>query len=167
MADSRQRITLVAAMARNRAIGLDGRMPWHLPGELQHFKSVTMGKPIVMGRKTWESIGRPLPGRQNIVISRNQNYFAEGAECCTSLQRALEIADGDEVMVIGGGELYRQALPLADRMILTVVDCEPAADTFFPQWTTAEWQEVSRQAKPADEHNAHACEVLELRRTAT
>ncbi len=167
MADSRQRITLVAAMARNRAIGLDGRMPWHLPGELQHFKSVTMGKPIVMGRKTWESIGRPLPGRQNILISRNQNYFAEGAECCTSLQRALEIADGDEVMVIGGGELYRQALPLADRMILTVVDCEPAADTFFPQWETTDWQEVSRQAKPADERNAHACEVLELRRTAT
>lgn len=167
MADSRQRITLVAAMARNRAIGLDGRMPWHLPGELQHFKSVTMGKPIVMGRKTWESIGRPLPGRQNIVISRNQNYFAEGAECCTSLQRALEIADGDEVMVIGGGELYRQALPLADRMILTVVDCEPAADTFFPPWESTDWQEVSRQTKPADERNAHACEVLELRRTAT
>jgi dihydrofolate reductase len=154
-------------MGRNRAIGLDGRMPWHLPGELQHFKSVTMGKPIVMGRKTWESIGRPLPGRQNIVISRNQDYLAEGAECCTSLQGALEIALGEEVMVIGGGELYRQALPLADRMILTLVDCAPEADTFFPPWEAADWQEISRRDKPVDERNAYACEVLELRRIVT
>lgn len=139
-------------------------MPWHLPGELQHFKAVTMGKPIVMGRKTWESIGRPLPGRQNIVISRNQDYLAEGADCVTSLQQALKVANGEEVMVIGGGELYSQALPLANRMILTWVDCFPEADTFFPSWDTAEWHEISRQAKPADERNAHACEVVTLER---
>lgn len=167
MADSGKRITLVAAMGRNRAIGVDGRMPWHLPGELQHFKAVTLGKPIVMGRKTWESIGRPLPGRQNIVVSRNQDYLAEGAECCGSLEAALAIARGDEVMVIGGGELYRRAMPMADRMVLTRVDCAPEADTYFPQWNEAEWQVVSRQAKPADDRNAYACEVLELQRIIT
>lgn len=166
MPGATKQVTLVAAMGRNRAIGLDGKMPWHLPGELQHFKAVTMGKPIVMGRKTWESIGRPLPGRQNIVVSRNQDYPVNGFERCDSLQQALAMAEGEEVMVIGGGELYRQALPLANRMVLTLVDYEPAADTFFPAWQAAEWQEVSRQSKPADQRNAYACEVIELRRIA-
>ena len=161
-----KQVTLVAAMGRNRAIGLEGKMPWHLPGELQHFKAVTMGKPIVMGRKTWESIGRPLPGRQNIVVSRNQDYPVTGFERCDSLQQALAIAVGEEIMVIGGGELYQQALPLASRMVLTLVDCAPEADTFFPAWKAEEWQEISRQYKPADQRNAYACEVIELRRIA-
>ena len=98
-------ITLVAAMGKNRAIGLDGRMPWHLPAELQHFKQVTMGKAIVMGRKTWQSIGRPLPGRQNIVISRNSDFIAIGADVVGSLEAALEISESEEIMVIGGGQL--------------------------------------------------------------
>lgn len=161
-----KQITLVAAMGRNRAIGLNGAMPWHLPGELQHFKAVTMGKPIIMGRKTWESIGRPLPGRQNIVISRNQDYPAIGYDRCDSLQQAIDIARGDEIMIIEGGQLYQQALPLATHMILTLVDFEPAADTFFPSWETAQWQEISRVFKPADERNAHACEIVTLRRIA-
>lgn len=151
-------------MARNRAIGMNGKMPWHLPGELKHFKTTTMGKAIVMGRKTWESIGRALPGRQNIVISRNAAYPQQGFDLCSSLQQAIEVARSSEIMVIGGGELYRQALPLASRMVLTMVDCEPEADTFFPAWNAAEWRELSRQQKPADEQNQYACEIVELQR---
>jgi dihydrofolate reductase len=165
MPGKQKQICLVAAMGRNRAIGLDGKMPWHLPGELQHFKATTMGKPIVMGRKTWESIGRPLPGRQNIVISRNSDYPQAGIDLCASLQHALALADGAEVMVIGGGELYKQALPLATRMVLTLVDCEPEADTFFPCWDPAQWTELSRVSKAADDKNPYACEIVELRRT--
>lgn len=162
--NSNKQICLVAAMARNRAIGLDGQMLWHLPAELQHFKATTLGKAIVMGRKTWESLGRPLPGRQNIVISRNSNYQQQGFTWCISLEEALEVAQSSEVMVIGGGELYREALPLASRMVLTLVDCDPQADTFFPEWDTAEWQELSRQLRPADAQNRYACEILELLR---
>ena len=165
MVEQDKRVTLIAAMGRNGAIGLDGAMPWHLPGELQHFKAVTMGKPIVMGRKTWESIGRPLPGRQNIVISRNQEYPVNGFERCDSLAQAIAIAQGEEIMIIGGGQLYQQALPLATRMILTLVDCSPAADTFFPAWDVAQWQESSRRSKPADDRNAFACEIVELQRS--
>lgn len=160
-------ITLIAAMANNRAIGLDGDMPWHLPGELKHFKAATMGKAIVMGRKTWESIGRALPGRQNIVVSRNPDYVAENCLVVQSLDEALHRSDSEEVMVIGGGQLYRQALPVASRMILTRVDCEPEADTWFPRWSQDEWQEVSRRSQPADDQNQYAFEVLELVRIKT
>ncbi len=166
MSASDKQICLVAAMGRNRAIGVNGKMPWHLPGELRHFKQITMGKPIVMGRKTWESIGRPLPGRQNIVISGNSAYSQAGIDLAASLQQALHIAEGDEVMIIGGGELYRQALPMAARMVLTLVDCEPEADTFFPAWNEQQWQEISRLSKAADEQNPYACEIIELRRIA-
>jgi len=159
-----KQICLVAAMARNRAIGLGGRMPWHLPAELQHFKSTTMGKAIVMGRKTWESVGRPLPGRQNIVISRNRNFPQQGFTLCTSLQRALEVAQSREVMVIGGGELYSESLPMASRMVLTLVDCEPQADTYFPEWDASEWLEISRHLKPADEQNRYDWEIVEMQR---
>ena len=160
-----RKITLVAAMARNGAIGLDGAMPWHLPRELKHFKSVTMGHPIVMGRKTWESVGRPLPGRQNIVVTRNPDYRAEGCDVVASLQAAVRVAKGEEVMVIGGGELYRQAMPHADRMVLTRVDCEPAADTWFPEWDPADWTEISAREEDPDEANPHAYRVIDLVRT--
>ena len=158
----RKKITIIAAMARNRAIGLDGNMPWHLPGELKHFKQTTMGKPIIMGRKTWESIGRALPGRQNIVITRSPDYRASGCLVVNSLEEAFEQALGEEVMVIGGGQLYRQALALADRMILTRVDCEPDADTWFPQWDSGDWQEIGRRSQGVDENNDLAYDVLEL-----
>jgi dihydrofolate reductase len=162
-----KQICLIAAMGRNRVIGVNGKMPWHLPGELKHFKSTTMGKPMLMGRKTWESIGRPLPGRQNIVISRNPALaIVGGVELAGTLQQALQMAHGAEAMVIGGGELYRQALPLASRMVLTLVDCMPAGDTFFPDWNSAHWQEISRFSKAADELNPYGCEILELRRIA-
>ena len=158
-------IILVAAMARNRAIGLDGAMPWHLPRELKHFKATTMGHPIVMGRKTWESIGRALPGRQNIVVTRNPEYRAEGCDVVASLEAAVAIAGGEAVMVIGGGQLYGQALPHADRMVLTLVECEPEADTWFPEWDPDDWAEVSAREETPDEANPHAYRVIDLART--
>ncbi len=159
---NRKTITIIAAMARNRAIGLAGAMLWHLPGELRHFKETTMGKPIVMGRKTWESIGRALPGRQNIVVTRNLEYRAEGCLVVQSLSLAIEQAEGEEIMVIGGSQLYRQALPAANRMVLTLVDCAPAADSWFPEWNENEWSEISRRSQTIDENNELGYEVVEL-----
>jgi dihydrofolate reductase len=157
-------ITIVAAMGKGREIGHAGKMPWHLPGELQHFKKTTMGKPIVMGRKTWQAVGRSLPGRQNIVVTRDRNFTALGCEVAGSLEEALEIADGEEVMVIGGGQLYAQALPLASRMVLTLVDCAPEADAWFPAWPDQEWEETGRRSEPAGEQNKYAFDVVKLTR---
>ena len=159
-----KQITLIAAMGKNRAIGLDGRMPWHLPAELQHFKQATMGKAIVMGRKTWQAIGRPLPGRQNIVISRNPGFVADGADVSSSLSAAVEIAQADEIMVIGGGQLYTLALPLARRMILTLIDIEPEADTWFPDWDTRHWRQTEERHFQADDRNELAYRIVELTR---
>jgi dihydrofolate reductase len=159
---NRKTITIIAAMARNRAIGLAGAMPWRLPGELRHFKETTMGKPIVMGRKTWESIGRALSGRQNIVVTRNRDYRAENCLVVQSLPLAIEGAEEGEIMIIGGGQLYRQALPVADRMVLTLVDCAPAADTWFPEWNESEWTEISRRSQAIDENNELAYVIVEL-----
>ena len=157
-------ITLVAAMGKNRAIGLDGRMPWHLPAELQHFKQVTMGKAIVMGRKTWQSIGRPLPGRQNIVISRNPDFIATGADVVGSLEAALEISESEEIMVIGGGQLYSLALAYARRMILTLIDIEPEADTWFPEWNSGQWERIGEQNFEADENSGLPYRIVEFAR---
>lgn len=157
-------ITLIAAMGNNRAIGLDGRMPWHLPAELQHFKKATMGKAIVMGRKTWQSIGRPLPGRQNIVISRNPGFSAEGADVCDSLASAIEVSETDEIMIIGGGQLYSAALPLAQGMILTLIDIEPEADTWFPEWDESQWQQTEERHFPIDEINQLAYRIVRFER---
>ena len=120
-----------------------------------------MGKAIVMGRKTWESIGRALPGRQNIVVTRNRLYKAEGCYVVRSLKKAVRIADSHEVMIIGGGQLYEQALPRAQRMILTRVDCRPDADTWFPEWVESEWKMLNRRSQPKSEKNTYAYEVQE------
>jgi dihydrofolate reductase len=157
-------ITLIAAMGKNRAIGLDGKMPWHLPAELQHFKQTTMGKAIVMGRKTWQAIGRPLPGRQNIVISRNTGFVAAGAEVTDSLKGAIALSEAGDVMVIGGGQLYALGLPLARRMILTMIDIEPRADTWFPRWQEDRWEQIKEQHFEVDENNKLAYSIIELRR---
>jgi len=157
-------LTLIAAMGKNRAIGLDGRMPWHLPAELQHFKQATMGKAIVMGRKTWQAIGRPLPGRQNIVVSRNPGFHAAGVDVAGSLEEAVRISESDEVMVIGGGQLYTLGLPLAQRMILTLIDIEPEADTWFPEWDEREWSQTSEEHYPVDDKNILAYRIIELDR---
>jgi dihydrofolate reductase len=154
-------ISLVAAVARNGAIGLRGDLPWHLPDELRHFKRITLGKPVVMGRKTFEAIGKALPGRQNIVITRNPQFSAAGCEVANSLRQVRALAVGPELMVIGGGDLYRMALPEASRMFLTVVDCEPEADTWFPHWSEAEWQLVGSASHPADSEHAFSFEMQE------
>ena len=151
-------------MGKNRAIGLNGRMPWHLPAELQHFKKVTMGKTIVMGRKTWQAIGRPLPGRQNIVVSRNPDFHAEGVDHATSLEDAAAKSESNEVMIIGGGQLYALALPLAKRMVLTLIDIEPEADTWFPEWDDQAWLQISETKHPADDTNPLAYRIIELSR---
>jgi dihydrofolate reductase len=157
-------LTLIAAMGKNRAIGLAGRMPWHLPAELQHFKQATMGKAIVMGRKTWQAIGRPLPGRQNIVVSRNPDFQAEGVELAGSLEDAVRISESDEVMVIGGGQLYALGLPLAQRMILTLIDIESEADTWFPEWDEQQWSQISEKHFPIDGNNKLAYRIIEFSR---
>jgi len=150
-------LCLIAAMARNRVIGRAGKLPWRLPAELQYFKSVTMGKPIIMGRKTFESIGRPLPGRTNIIVTRQADFVAEGtltaSDFIAAKARGEAIArdDGvDEIMVIGGGEIYAQALPHADRIYLTEVQAEIGGDTVFPALDPAIWHEKDRVPHPSD-----------------
>jgi dihydrofolate reductase len=154
-------------MGKNRAIGLDGRMPWHLPAELQHFKKATMGKTIVMGRKTWQAIGRPLPGRQNIVISRDPEFIAPGADVANTLEQAIDLAESDEVMIIGGGQLYELALPMAQSMLLTLIEIEPQADTWFPAWQKTQWLQVKERQFSADDENTLAYRVVELCRKPT
>jgi dihydrofolate reductase len=134
------RIAMIAAMANNRVIGKDNKMPWHLPEDLRHFKAMTLSKPVVMGRKTFESIGRPLPGRHNIVISRDSQLSFEGVSCVTSFDEAITIAgDCDEIVVIGGGQLYQQILPKADVLYLTFIDVDVDGDTVFPDWDDGSW----------------------------
>ena len=146
-------ITLVAAMARNRVIGRDGGMPWHLPADLKHFKAVTMGCPIVMGRRTFESIGRPLPGRSNIVVSRSRPELPDGVMLAGSLDEAIDQAGAQRVMVIGGGQIYRAALERADRLELTLIDAVITGDTVFPEWSEAQWRLAKMRSRPADESN--------------
>ena len=149
-------ISLVAAMANNRVIGKDNQMPWHLPADLKHFKAVTLGKPIIMGRKTYESIGRPLPGRQNIVISRNPDYQLEGCDTATSFKAALELVSGQpEVMVIGGGQLYRETLSLANQLFLTFIDLDVEGDTQFPAFDDLPLTEIKRETHQSDEKNPY------------
>lgn len=134
------RIAMIAAMANNRVIGKDNKMPWHLPEDLKHFKAMTLGKPVVMGRKTFESIGRPLPGRHNIVITRQNDYQPEGVSCVNSFEAAKElVSDCEELVVIGGGQLYKEILPLADTLYLTFIELTVDGDTFFPEWDDGSW----------------------------
>jgi dihydrofolate reductase len=161
------KLSLIAAMAENRVIGHENRLPWHLPADLQHFKAITLGKPVLMGRKTWESLGRPLPGRTNIVITRDAGYVAEGCVVAHSLEEALRAAgEAAEVMVIGGAQLYRQALPLADTLYLTLVHAEFRGDTRFPAWQPKDWRETARIDHVADDRNPHAYSFITLERQA-
>ena len=139
-------LSLIAAVARNGAIGKDNALLWRLPEDLQFFKRTTMGCPVIMGRKTYESIGRPLPGRHNIVISRNADWHANGVDTAASLQAALALAsDADKVFVIGGAQIYAEALPLVQEIVLTEIDQAFEADAFFPTWYRANFNEVSRE----------------------
>ncbi len=139
-------VVLIAAVARNGVIGKGGALPWHLPEDLRHFKALTLGHPIIMGRRTWESLGRPLPGRHNIVVSRDAQWQPVGAERADSLPAALALAAGaPRVFVIGGAQLYAAALPLADALELTEIDADFDGDTHFPDWPREQFVETSRQ----------------------
>ena len=145
------KLSLIAAMAKNRVIGANNRLPWHLPADLRNFRRLTMGKPIVMGRKTFDSIGRPLPGRTNVVITRNRRYRAEGCVVFHSIDAALQqLRCHEEVMVIGGASFYEQLLPVADRLYLTLIDQDFAGDTFFPRFDASRWHQIECRDFPAD-----------------
>ena len=144
------RVILVAAIAANRVIGVQGRMPWHLPEDLKHFKSLTFGHPVIMGRRTWESIGQPLPGRENIVVTRRRDYAAPGASIASSLEAALALCAGAPLaFVIGGSELYAAALHCADGLVLTEIQREFQGDTCFPEYDRRAWRETQRERHTA------------------
>lgn len=155
---------MIAAMAENRIIGLDNKMPWHLPADLQFFKRMTLGKPVIMGRKTYQSIGRPLPDRSNIVLTRDETLQIEGVSCVQTVQQALDIVQGvEEVMVIGGATLYEQFLPQAKRLYLTFIDLKTAGDTQFPDYQgIANWVEIDREVHCADDKNAYNYQFVTL-----
>ena len=150
-------ISLVVAAASNHVIGKGGIMPWHLPNDLRHFKNVTWGMPVVMGRKTFDSLGKPLTGRKNIVITRQEDWKADGAVAVKSMEDALFLVketDAKEAMIIGGGEIFKMMFPKADRIYMTRVDADPEGDTFFPEINPTQWRLVSQKNYEADEKNA-------------
>ncbi|ALS97473.1 type 3 dihydrofolate reductase [Lacimicrobium alkaliphilum] len=162
------RISMIAAMAKGRVIGSANRMPWHLPADLKHFKKITLGKPVVMGRKTFESIGKPLPGRKNIVVSSDPTFKAEGVERAESPEQALELAQKEqpeEVMVIGGGTLYSHFLPLCERLYITEIKLDVDGDTFFPDYQAqANWRALEEEHLQADEENPYPLVFKTLQR---
>ncbi len=151
-------ISIIVAMDETRGIGVEGRLPWHLPADLKRFKSLTMGHHLIMGRKTFASIGRPLPGRTTIIVTRDQSFQPEGCLVAHSLETALEFARldlEDNVFVIGGAEIFVQAIELADRIYLTQVHSSVPADVYFPEFAAADWQETDSEYHPADEKNRY------------
>jgi dihydrofolate reductase len=165
MSENRPTISIIVAMAQNRVIGNDNSLPWHLPADLKHFKAVTMGKPMVMGRRTWESLPGKLPGRTHIIITANPDYRAGGCIVVNSLQAALDAAGAvPEVMVVGGAMLYEQALPLADRLYLTLVEARVEGDARFPEFDRAQWRELECERHPGDDRNPHAYSFITLSR---
>lgn len=150
-------LSQIVALGRNRVIGTGNALPWRLPDDLAHFKRLTLGKPVLMGRKTWESLGRPLPGRDNLVLTRDPGYRAVGATVFASLDSALAACRAvPEVMLIGGAELYEQTLPICDHLYLTEVEAAPDGDAFFPALDPADWRETAAEHHPADARHAHA-----------
>jgi len=162
---ARPSLSLVVAAARNGVIGRDNAMPWHLPDDLKHFKAVTMGKPMLMGRKTFTSIGKALPGRKSIVLTRDPAWRAEGVIAVHSLDEALrEAGDAPEIAVVGGEEIFRLTLPLAQRVYLTRIHADIEGDTVFPELDPAQWQEVERTEHPPDARHAYAMTFVTLDR---
>lgn len=161
-------ISMIAAMANNRVIGKDNQMPWHLPADLAHFKKITLGKPVVMGRNTYESIGKALPGRHNIVITRNPDYQLPDATVVNSCEQALEVAgEVEEVMIIGGGAIYEAFLPSCKRLYLTLIDADIPGDTQFPDYQKAgAWQLVEEQQFLADSKNTFDLSFITISKEA-
>ena len=160
--------SLIVAVSRNGVIGIDNQLPWHLPEDLKYFKSVTMGKPLIMGRKTYDSIGRPLPGRTNIVVTRDQGWHAEGVEVARSLQQAMTLgrlacarSEAGEIMVIGGEQIYQLTLPAADRLYITEVQAEVEGDAFFPPLDNSQWQQISERLPEQTDTHPYRFLVLE------
>lgn len=155
-------LTLIAALAENRVIGDNGALPWRLPEDLKRFRRLTVGNIVLMGRKTWDSLGKPLPDRENWVLTRNSAFSAPGTQIFTELESALAAAEGRALIVIGGAELYRQTLPLATRLELTEVHATVAGDTVFPALSPADWRETFRETHAADARHAHAYTFVTL-----
>ncbi|MFO6423705.1 type 3 dihydrofolate reductase [Motilimonas sp. KMU-193] len=162
------KIAMIAAMANNRVIGKDNQMPWHLPADLKFFKATTLGKPVLMGRRTYESIGRPLPGRLNVVITRDSSWHAEGVTVAASPEAALAlVAEHEEVMVIGGGAIYQAFLPLADTLYLTFIQADIEGDTQFPDYEAGnQWHSLQLATHHADEANQYDLVFTKLTRLA-
>lgn len=161
------RISVIAALARNGVIGIDNRLPWRLPEDLAHFKALTLGHPVLMGRKTFESLGRPLPGRTNVVITRNHDYRPEGCLVADSIPAAIALCrDADEVFFIGGAELYAQAIPLADRLYLTEVAIDAEGDARFPGYDRAAFSEIARTPQRGSKGDALAFDFVVYARSA-
>jgi dihydrofolate reductase len=163
------RVVLIAALAQNGVIGRDGALPWHLPDDLRHFKRRTLGRPVLMGRKTWDSIGRALPGRLNLVLTRREDFVSAGAETVRDVAAALERAHrerAEELCVIGGGEVYAATLALADELVLTHVDTILEGDARFPDYDPSSWRLADEQTHPADERHAHAFRIATYTRVA-
>jgi dihydrofolate reductase len=164
-------IALIWAMSRNGVIGRGNRLPWRLPRDMRHFMAVTMGKPVIMGRRTFESMKAPLPGRTNVVVTRTADYQRDGIKVASDLNAALALAEAqceidgrDEIIVAGGAEIYRLALPYATRLYMTTVDAEVEGDTFFPPLDLADWREVESESFPADAANSYAFTIAVLER---
>ena len=156
-------ISIIVAMNEQRVIGANNQLPWYLPADLQHFKMITWGKPIVMGRRTFLSIGKPLPGRSNIVLTHDKNFLVSGCVIVNNIEQALDVASSSsELMVIGGAQIYQQFLPLTQRIYLTEVDCQVSGDTFFPEYDKKTWREVSRQTYAADKNNIYGYSFVVL-----
>lgn len=159
-------LSIIVAMDRNRVIGRGDTLPWHISSDLKNFKKITMGNPIIMGRKTHESIGRPLPGRENIILTRDKNYSSEGCTVLHSMDEIFEhCKDVDEVMITGGSEIYKLSLEKATRLYLTEVHTEIEGDTFFPEFDRNEWKELSREDHSSDEKNEFDYSFVLLERT--
>lgn len=162
------KISAIAAMSENRIIGKNNQLPWHLPADLQHFKTITMGSPILMGRKTYESIGRPLPGRMNLIMTRNTLFEAPGCIVISSIEEAIKQANAtgsQELFIIGGADIYQQLLPAIDRLYLTIVEGSFDGDAYFPQLNPKDWQETEKQTFFADTNNPHDYRFIVLDRT--
>ena len=164
-------ISLIVAMAQNRVIGRNNQLPWYLPEDLKYFKRITMGKPVVMGRKTFESIGKPLPGRTNIIVTRNPDYRAEGIRIVNTLNEAkalcesIDVVDGtEETMIIGGAEIFAQAMTQADRLYLTQVHADVEGDAHFPEINEGDWEELGREDFSASDSNPYDYSFLVLQR---
>lgn len=160
-------IAIVVAVADNHVIGKDNQLIWHLPADLRHFKQKTMGHPMIMGRKTFESIGKPLPGRTTIIVTRQENFQAEGCLVAHSVQEAIDLGrelDKEQVSIVGGAEIYKQAMPFVDTLYLTRVHHTFDGDTYFPELQEKEWEQVSMERHEPDEKNRYSYSFIELRR---